>query len=59
MDIDMLNEINKEAQEYHKWERAEKNRILKMFNQQKKQEAWRLLFPQAEHSDDYLNGLIY
>jgi len=58
-DEDSANTVKAEERQYQAWERTEKNRILAMSSTEKKQAAWRLLFPQVESSDDYLNGLIY
>jgi len=57
--IKNAKEIKAEERAYRDWERQEKNRILNMSNVQKKQEAWRQLFPQVTHSDDYLFGNVY
>jgi hypothetical protein len=58
-DEDSVKDIKAEERAYTLWEREQKNRIFAMSNVQRKQAAWNKLFPQVEHSDDYLNGLIY
>ena len=58
-DEDSANAVKAEEREYEAWQIKEKNRILAMSDYNRKQSAWRLLFPQVEHSDDYLNGLVF
>ena len=52
--IDNTKEIKAEERAYQVWEREQKNRILAMNNFDKKRAAWKLLFPQVEHSDDWM-----
>lgn len=59
MTAEDINTINLEEKAYQSWVRERKNHILSMSNVQKKQVAWRLLFPQVEHSEDYLKGLVF
>jgi hypothetical protein len=53
MTAEDINTINLEEKAYQSWVREQKNRILAMSNVQKKQAAWRLLFPQVEHSEGW------
>lgn len=50
------NDLTAEERGYKKWEQEEKNRILKMHDYKKKQEAWKNLFPVMTLSDDWLNS---
>ena len=52
-DEDSANAVKAEERQYQAWERTEKNRILAMSNTEKKQVAWRLLFPQVDHSEGW------
>lgn len=51
-DEDSANTAHKENQQQVAWEQKEKNRILSMFDPQKKQIAWRHLFPQLPEVDE-------
>lgn len=51
----IIMEVQSEESAYRKWERAEKNRILAMTNQQKKRDAWSKLFPVMVLDDAWLN----
>ena len=53
-DEDSVKDIKAEERAYQTWVRDEKNRILSMTDSRRKQEAWRLLFPQVVSSDDWL-----
>ena len=44
-DIDTYNQIAKENQQQREWEQSERNRILRMSNTTRKQEAWSKLYP--------------
>jgi len=48
------NDVVLEERAYQTWVKDEKNRILSMNDSRRKQEQWRLLFPQVESSDDWL-----
>jgi hypothetical protein len=52
--IDNAKEIKAEERAYQAWEREQKNKILAMNNFDKKRTAWKLLFPQVEHSEDWM-----
>lgn len=58
MEPDTINQINREAYQYSKWEREEKNRILSMNNVQRKQTLWNQLFPQPTYSDE-INSMVF
>lgn len=58
-DESSANDVVYEDRAYSKWEREEKNRILRIPNQQRKQEEWRRLFPTHEPDDSYLQGNIF
>ena len=58
-DADTVNEILAEQRQYEAWQTKEKNRILAMSNVEKKQAAWRSLFPKWVSDDSYLAGGIY
>lgn len=49
-------EVQAEEWGYKKWEREQKNRILAMHDQKKKQEAWNKLFPVMVLDDSWLNN---
>jgi hypothetical protein len=51
--IDNAKEIKAEERAYQVWEREQKNKILAMNNFDKKRAAWKLLFPQVEHSEQW------
>jgi len=53
MTAEDINTINLEEKAYQSWVRERKNNILSMTNVQKKQAAWRLLFPQVEYSEGW------
>jgi hypothetical protein len=53
------NEVKREEREYEAWQIKEKNRILSVSNQKRKQKMWNRLFPQVTHSDAYLSGKIF
>jgi len=50
LDEDMVNELVAEDKAYRKWEREEKNRILRMHNPDNKRKAWDKLFPKPDYS---------
>lgn len=56
---DDANAVKAEERVYQTWVKDEKNRILSMADSRRKQEAWRLLFPQVVLSDDYLSGNVF
>lgn len=43
--MNTIKEIQAEEKAYAQWEKEEKNRILAMSNEERKQEAWYKLFP--------------
>lgn len=49
---DIINEIYAEHLHYLMWQREEKNRILKLVNEKKKQEMWKKIFPPSSKPDD-------
>ena len=54
------NTLIAEDKAYEKWERATKNRILSIVNEERKTAEWNRLFPKREiPSDDYLDGEIF
>lgn len=44
-DEDSANAVAKENQQQREWEQSERNRILRMSNPKRKQEAWSKLYP--------------
>lgn len=50
MDEDNCNTIVAEERAYTVWEHDEKNRILRMTDERRKQEAWNRLFTRMEPS---------
>jgi predicted GIY-YIG superfamily endonuclease len=57
--IENAKEIKAEERAYKAWVRERKNHIISMTNVQRKQTAWRLLFPQVVSDDSYLSGTIF
>lgn len=57
--MDIYKEIKAEERAYAEWERAEKNRILKMSSEVRKQEAWNKLFPPFAITGEVLTGDIF
>lgn len=58
-DEDSAVTVYQEEQEYKKWEREQKNKILAMRDPQKKQKMWRELFPTMTLDDEYLASNIF
>lgn len=52
------NDVHAENQQVQAWEQSEKNRILKMTSPQKKQLAWKELFPKLICSKE-LDGTVW
>ena len=52
------NDAHAENKQVQQWEQSEKNRILKMTNPQKKQIAWRNLFPKPTYSPE-IEAMVY
>lgn len=55
-DEDSANDIVYEDRAYSKWEREEKNRILRIPNQKRKAEEWKKLFPPYTQDDSFLES---
>ena len=59
MDIDTLNQIKAEERQYEQWQINERNRILRVSDQKRKQEMWNKLFPKAERlSVEEMNQVV-
>ena len=54
-DESSANDVVYEDRAHSKWEREEKNRILRIPNQQRKQEEWKKLFPPYTQDDSWLD----
>lgn len=52
---DDANDVVFEDRAYDRWVREEKNRILRIPNQKRKQEEWRKLFPTFVSDDSWLD----
>lgn len=60
MDEDDVNTLNAEDRKQQREERALKNKILSISNEQRKQEEWHKHFPPVREQDDsYLEGDIF
>lgn len=49
-----VNQANNESYQYAQWERAEKNRILSISNNDRKQKEWSRLFPTFKSDDSWM-----
>lgn len=60
IDSDTINKTALEERAYRQWERKEKNRILSIKDERKKQEQWERAFGIVKKPDDsYLLGNIF
>lgn len=55
---DDANTVHQENMAYSIYEKEERNRILAMTNPQKKQIAWKALFPKPTYSDE-INSMVF
>lgn len=59
IDIDTINQLNKEERRYLDWVTAKKNKIMAMVPGKRKQAAWRALFPVVDKEPFWGDGSVW